>query len=89
MNKNEKEQYYGLLDACIQAQTIFYDKIFKTRKNRWLIWKPNPYLPVLKHKYFKYHMSLDELVRQNIIGYFKIYEERINEIIEKYNKKSE
>jgi|GEM_PF-5718584 len=89
MNENEKEQFYSLLDDCIQAQTIFYDKVPKTLKNRWLIWKPNSYLPLLKHKYFKYPMSLDELIWQNIIGYIKIYAERINKLIEKYNKRSE
>ena len=81
----EKEQYYGLLDAFMQAQTKLYDKIPKTLKNRWLLSKPNLYLPKTG-KYFKYHMALDDLIWENIKGYFKISGERINEMIETFNR---
>jgi len=77
-----REQYYDLLDAFMQAQTKLYDKIPKTLKNRWLLSKPNLYLPKTG-KYFKYHMSLDDLVWENIKGYFKIAAERVEEMIEK------
>jgi len=84
--ETEREQYYNLLDAVVQAQTKLYDKVPKTLRNRWLLYKPNIYLPIKRGKHFQYHMSLDDLVWQNIVGYFKISGERIEEMIEKVEK---
>jgi len=81
-----REQYYGLLDDLILLQTKFYDKVPKTLRNRWHLYKPNMHLPLKQGKYFKYHMSLDDLVWENIKGYFKIAAERIEEMIEKVEK---
>jgi hypothetical protein len=82
-NSKGREQYYGLLDATILLQTKLYDKVPKTLKNRWHLYKPNMNLPLKQSKYFKYHMSLDDLVWENIKGYFTIAGERIKEMIEK------
>jgi hypothetical protein len=77
-----REQYYGLLDDLILLQTKLYDKVPKTLRNRWRLYYPNIYLPLKQGKHFRYHMSLDDLVWQNIKGYFKIAAERIEEMIE-------
>jgi len=81
-----REQFYGLLDDIILLQTKLYDKVPKTLRNRWHLHKPNTHLPLKQGKYFKYHMSLDDLIWENIKGYFKIAGERIEEMIEKIEK---
>jgi len=78
-----KEQYYGLLDDIILLQTKLYDKVPRTLRNRWYLYKPNTHLPLKQGKHLKYHMSLDDLVWENIKGYFKIAAERVEEMIEK------
>jgi len=86
VNMAGREQFYGLLDACMQAQTILYDKIPKTPRNWWLIHRPNKYLPLKQGKLFKHHMSLYDLMWENIKGYLKVSGERIEEMIKEIEK---